>query len=123
MTKLILNMALVMILFASNAIGQTFSSSPAASIPDDRTLNCYDITVSGVGTLNSSNGLETVCIDITHTWDNDLDISLVAPDGTTINLSSDNGGSSNNYTSTCFNMSGGTNITSGSAPFTGTYVP
>ena len=123
MTKLILNIALVLILFAPNAIGQTFSSSPASLIPDDRTLNCFDITVSGVGTLNSSNGLETVCLDITHTWDSDLDITLIAPDGTSINLTSDNGSSGDNYTSTCFNMSGGTNITSGSAPFTGTYVP
>ena len=111
MTKLILNIALVLILFAPNAIGQTFSSSPASLIPDDRTLNCFDITVSGVGTLNSSNGLETVCLDITHTWDSDLDITLIAPDGTSINLTSDNGSSGDNYTSTCFNMSGGTNIT------------
>ncbi len=35
-----------------------------------------------------------VSLHITHTADSDLDISLIGPDGTTVNLSSDNGGTS-----------------------------
>jgi len=102
---------------------QTFNASPNANITDDG-QHCYTINVTGVGTINeTSYGLETVCIDIDHAYDADLDIILVAPDGTTIVLTSDNGADGDNYTNTCFEMSAGTAITAGTAPFNGTYIP
>jgi PKD repeat protein len=59
-----------------------------------------------------------------HTWDGDIDIKLKAPDGTIVVLSNNNGGSNDNYTNTCFAMNGvNGGITSGTPPFTGTYVP
>lgn len=68
-------------------------------------------------------GVETVCINLLHTYDADLDISLVAPDGTTLFLTAGNGGGGHNYTNTCFNATAATSIVSGSAPFTGTFRP
>ena len=115
--------SLLLTLLSISVTAQTFSDSPGTAIPDDASQNCYDITVSGVGTINSTYGLETVCIDISHTWAGDLDIYLVAPDGTTIELTTDNGGSSNNYTNTCFEAGAATSITAGTAPFTGTFAP
>jgi len=100
-----------------------FTSSPNSAISDDNTENCFTITVSSVGTINSIYGLQKVCINIDHTWDSDLDIYLVAPDGTRVELTTDNGSSGDNYKTTCFNMEASTNVTSGSAPFDGTYVP
>jgi hypothetical protein len=47
----------------------------------------------------------------------------MAPDGTQVTLSTYNGGSSNNYTNTVFDDAAATSITSGIAPFTGTYRP
>ncbi|WP_052503436.1 reprolysin-like metallopeptidase [Lacinutrix sp. Hel_I_90] len=65
-----------------------------------------------------------VTIDITHTWDADLDITLTSPNGTIVELTSDNGGNGDNYTATIFDQeSTGGPITGGVAPFTGSYLP
>ncbi|MFN3939047.1 MAG: proprotein convertase P-domain-containing protein, partial [Chitinophagales bacterium] len=82
------------------------------------------ITVSGITpSVFSSAMIESVCINILHAWDDDLDISLISPSGTTMKLSFDNGGSGDNYTNTCFVVSGAPAITSGAAPFTGNFTP
>jgi autotransporter-associated beta strand protein len=72
----------------------------------------------------------TVSLHLSHTSDEDLDISLVGPDGTTINLSSDNGGTGDDYGTDCvdpsrtvFDDSAASAITSGLAPFVGTFRP
>lgn len=67
--------------------------------------------------------LERVCIDIQTIGTGDLNISLRSPTGTVIDLSSGNGGGGNNYTNTCFTPTAPTSITTGVAPFTGTYRP
>jgi subtilisin-like proprotein convertase family protein len=112
------------LLFSYSIKAQTFSTSVAVPIPDYPGAQvCSPITVSGVGTINSSYGVATVCMNISHTWDGDLVIILKAPDGSTVSLSSQNGGSGDNYTSTCFSMSALSSITSGTAPFSGSYKP
>ena len=102
--------------------GQTFTSSPGSAIASNAT-HTNNITVAGVGAIDCDNGLVEVCIDISHTWDSDLDIFLTDPMGTVYELTTDNGGSGNNYSVTCFNMSAGTNVTAGAAPFNGSYIP
>lgn len=64
-----------------------------------------------------------IAIDITHSFTADLDISITSPSGTTINLSSDNGGDGQNYTNTIFDQEATTQITSASAPFSGSFRP
>ncbi len=79
--------------------------------------------VSATGTIGAAAGdytLDSVEINLNHTWDSDLDITLVSPMGTSLDLSSDNGGSGDNYTNTVF-MDGAPLITTGAAPFTGTF--
>ena len=76
-----------------------------------------------MGTIGTEYIIDNVTIDLTHTWDSDMEITLVAPDGTTtLDLSSGNGGSGDNYTNTVF-QDGGADITAASAPFTGTFEP
>ncbi|NOQ74760.1 MAG: hypothetical protein GQ574_22290 [Crocinitomix sp.] len=104
------------------AFGQTFSSSPSLSIPNNST-ETDDITVTGVGTIDCDYGLEQVCIDLSHNRDADMDIFLIDPNGDTYELTTDNGGGGNNYIVTCFDMTAGTDINAGSAPFNGSYVP
>ncbi|TXD72198.1 HYR domain-containing protein, partial [Aequorivita antarctica] len=80
-------------------------------------------TVTATGNIGAASGdyiLDNVQINLTHTWDSDLSISLVSPMGTSLDLSSGNGGSGDNYTNTVF-MDGAPSITTGSAPFTGTF--
>jgi len=72
-----------------------------------------------------------VSLYLTHPRDQDLtNISLIGPDGTTVMLSAANGGSGQNYGSgtsdasrTTFDDAGASSITSGTAPFVGTFRP
>ncbi len=63
-----------------------------------------------------------VTINIEHTFNDDLIIFLVGPTAS-IELSSRNGGSSNNYLNTVFDDDADTSITGGSGPFTGSFQP
>lgn len=114
-----------LLLFSSlNGFSQTYSGA-TGPISDDGMNNDFPLTVAGLtpSTLNGTHGLVNVCINITHTWDSDLNINLIAPDGTDIMLLSYVGGSDDNFTNTCFSQSATTSIVSGTAPFTGTFKP
>ncbi len=52
-----------------------------------------------------------------------MDIYIVHPDATVVELSTDNGGSGDNYINTVFDDEAATLITAGSAPFTGSFRP
>ncbi len=78
-----------------------------------------------VGTIGANPGdfvIENVTINIAHAFDADLDISLISPTGTVLNLSSDNGGGGDDYISTVFDDNAIINITAGIAPFTGEFL-
>jgi len=64
-----------------------------------------------------------VTVNITHTWNSDLNISLISPTGINIDLSSANGGNGDNYTNTVFDQQATTLITAGASPFTGSFIP
>jgi subtilisin-like proprotein convertase family protein len=103
---------------------QTYSG--ATGIINDNGQNIdFTATVSGLTSnqLNASLGVVQVCLKITHTYDSDLNVFLIAPDGTTINLFSGIGGGNDNFTNTCLNQSASISINSGSAPFTGSFNP
>lgn len=103
------------------------TASPGTSIADyacnSNTGTSSTITVSGYTgcTINTAN--ITVKVNVTHTNDADVMLYLIAPNGATLCLSTGNGSTGDNYTNTIFSDAGATNITSGSAPFTGTYRP
>ena len=89
--------------------GQTPSRSPrrdgvdrlqqqhAAGFPDNATMDS-NLTVSG---LTQPIANISVSLYLTHTFDADLVINLVGPDGTIVTLSSLRGGSGDNYGSAC----------------------
>ncbi len=64
-----------------------------------------------------------VTLNLTHTFTGDLDIFLEGPDGTTVELSTDNGGSGANMINTTFDDNAADPITGGTAPFTGSFRP
>jgi subtilisin-like proprotein convertase family protein len=64
-----------------------------------------------------------VQLTIYHTWDADLSISLIAPGYDSVDLCSGNGGSGDNFINTVFDDEASIPITSGTAPFTGSYRP
>ncbi|HEU4717631.1 MAG TPA: PKD domain-containing protein, partial [Bacteroidia bacterium] len=93
------------------------------AIPDASPAGVTSVISIPFSSTITTTSINRVCIDISHTWDGDLAISLISPLGTQIDLSSNNGGSGDNYSGTCFKMSAATNITAGAAPFTGNYLP
>ncbi|MEP6647417.1 MAG: proprotein convertase P-domain-containing protein, partial [Saprospiraceae bacterium] len=81
-------------------------------------------TVTGIGTLGSGcTVLDHLTLNCTHTWDNDLAIFLIAPSGQVLELSSSNGGPGDNYSITTFTDNTALFITSGSAPYNGSFRP
>ena len=63
-----------------------------------------------------------VVIDLSHTWVDDLDVTLTAPNGTIVDLFSDVGGSGDDV-STTLDDEAATSIATATAPFTGTFQP
>jgi len=116
---------LTFLFLGATSFAQTFSGA-TGNIPDNscNSNNEFQVAVSGIGTLGSSKYLSSVSLDISHTYVADLEIYLVSPGGTTtIELSTDNGGSGDNYVNTVFADDASQSITSGFAPFTGNFRP
>jgi len=99
----------------------------AVPIPDVSTVD-IPITVTDTGVVADVN----VKVRLNHTFDGDLVLSLIAPDGTTVLLAQNRGGSGANYgtgandcsgTHTVFDDSAATAIGAGVAPFAGSFRP
>ncbi len=67
--------------------------------------------------------LRSVKVNLDHTWNSHINMYLVSPTGSTIELSTGNGGSENNYTNTEFRDDASISITAGTPPFTGQFRP
>lgn len=102
---------------------QTFTGS-SGTIPDNGPVTSFPCLVNGLSpsAIDTSFGVESVCININHNETGDLTIQLQAPDGTIIDLSVENGGNGNNYTGTCFTATATNPITGGNAPFNGDFI-
>jgi len=62
-----------------------------------------------------------VIINVDHSRVEDLEIFIIGPNGTEIELSTDNGGFNSNYTNTVFDDEADISIFDGTAPFTGSF--
>ncbi|MBN1815284.1 MAG: proprotein convertase P-domain-containing protein, partial [Anaerolineae bacterium] len=67
--------------------------------------------------------VDVILASILHSYDAHLDIYLRHPDGTHVELSTDNGSWGDNYVDTHLDDEAATPITGGSAPFTGSFRP
>ena len=85
------------------------SGQPATSV----------LTASNVGVINDVN----VTLRINHSWDEDLDVFLISPSGTRVELFTDVGGSADNFLNTTFDDEAATPIAGGTAPFAATFRP
>jgi subtilisin family serine protease/subtilisin-like proprotein convertase family protein len=64
-----------------------------------------------------------VQLDVSHTWDSDLLITLTGPDGASVILSNHRGNDANHFSGTVFDDEAATPIALGQAPFSGSYRP
>lgn len=98
------------------------SGSLNIPIPDSNPTGITsDLIISGIPAGATVTDL-SVTLNINHTWNSDLDISLTGANGTTIELSTDNGGAGDNYTNTVISSNGVNPITGAVAPMTGTFA-
>ena len=113
---------------AATPVTNNFSHSGAPTPIPDANMVEIPITINNAGLINDLN----VRVRLDHAWDSDLDIHLIGPDGTTLELSTDNGGAGMNYgsgandctgTFTVFDDDAPDSITSGRAPFAGRFKP
>lgn len=126
------NLGTVTFTLTTGALGSpttaTYSSGNlAVPIPDNNTVE-VPITVTDTGVVDDMN----VRVRLNHTFDGDLEIRLVHPDGTTVLLSDNRGGTGDNFgtgandcsgTHTIFDDSAAVAISAGTAPFTGSFRP
>ncbi|MBI4645425.1 MAG: CotH kinase family protein [Bacteroidia bacterium] len=127
MSKIFIKGFFILIIIFSSSLNyaQTYTGT-GGNIPDDGNSIDFTIMIDSLSpsTLDTVNfGIETVCLDIIHTWDQDLDIRLIAPDGTEVLLVSGAGWDGDNFTNTCFNHNAETSIITAYPPFTGTFKP
>ena len=101
---------------------------PSADVPlplPDLTTVESSVTVSGIVLPLAK---VSVSVHLTHTYDSDLVLTLVGPDGTEVGLSSRNGADEANFGNSCeeptiFDDEATTAILYGEAPFAGAFRP
>ena len=98
-----------------------FTNDTALPIdPNDAGTIQSQLAVAGLkGVVTDLN----VQIDIDHTWNADLVITLISPDGTRLEMINGQGGSDDNFNLTWLDDEAAMSITEGSAPFEGTFRP
>lgn len=105
---------------AEVACGFSTSAFPNAAIPDNGEVTAT-VDLGGFDFNDPLVDLDVI-INITHPYDEDLEVSL-SYGGNTVVLTSRRGGSSDNYTNTRFNDGSPTRIGNGTPPFTGHFRP
>ncbi|MDB5330580.1 MAG: glycosyl hydrolase [Phycisphaerales bacterium] len=106
--------------FDSGVINPSSTDVPKA-IPDGPGGQVTS-TLAVSGTIGNIANI-TCTLSINHTFDSDLQAYLISPTNTRIELFSGDGGSGHNFTATTFSDAAATPISSGSAPFSGSYTP
>jgi subtilisin-like proprotein convertase family protein len=96
------------------------------AIPDDSSAGVSSTIVVPMDSPGVIKDLDVTISRITHGWVGDLTIQLTGPDGTTVKLAEHPGGPDNsgkNLVNTVFDDEAAVNISSGSAPYTGSFRP
>jgi subtilisin-like proprotein convertase family protein len=108
---------------SAGPVGSYDSTEVPRAIPDNDSLGVTSsVTVGGTG--GRAKHVVVRIGQITHPYDGDLTIYLIAPDGRRVMLVSHRGGNGQNFTNTVFDDDATAWISSSTpAPFTGTFHP
>jgi subtilisin-like proprotein convertase family protein len=100
-------------------------SGPPGKILNNGMETYFNLSVSGLtpSTIDSTFGIEELCLNINHPKVEQLYMYLKSPSGTTVELAEGTSCQGANYMNTCFNSTVNTSITLGTAPYSGTYKP
>ena len=103
-----------------NVVPSYVSTDGPVAIPDNNVAGASSIiNVPDAKTVLDVN----VTVNITHTYDGDLALYLIAPNGTQVTLSNHHGSGGHNYTNTTFDDEATTPMSSGAPPYTGSFKP
>ncbi|WP_456378932.1 reprolysin-like metallopeptidase, partial [Lutibacter sp.] len=105
---------------ANEVCGLISSTDTPLSIPDNNSTGVSSIINSVENKLITD---INVTVNITHPWIGDLNLTLISPSGTPVVLVASRDDDGNNYTNTVFDSDGVNSISSGSAPYTGVFLP
>jgi subtilisin-like proprotein convertase family protein len=98
------------------------TSLPSPDVP--KPIPDISLTTSNLFLSSSENvGSVAVRLNLTHTSDNNLSITLESPSGTRVALATNRGGAGDNFTNTVFDDAAASPIGAGAAPFTGAFRP
>ena len=98
---------------------QTLTSNTVMSFGGNAAIITSPIVISSMGTISDIN----VQINLTHTWMADVVATLIHPDGTRIILANQVGSNGDNFNNTIFDQQAAASITTGLAPFVGSFRP
>lgn len=98
---------------------QSTTNSTPVNIFDNAVVTSTIVVAGRSGVITDVD----VRVNITHTWNSDLDVFLIAPDGTRVELFTDVGGGSQNFLDTILDDDADTPIAAGAGPFTGSFQP
>ncbi|MEQ1826241.1 MAG: S8 family serine peptidase [Pirellula sp.] len=101
-------------------VSNAFPSGNVNIFVPDTSTRTSTINVSGLNGLISD---VNVKVNITMPFVSDLDVFLIHPDGTRVELFTDVGGGGDNFADTVLDDQASLSIVSGSAPFIGNYRP
>lgn len=96
------------------------STNVPKAIPDN---NSTGVTSTLAIATSGNIGKITVSVNVSHTWDDDITLRLISPQGTTVTLVDRQGGSGDDFEGTVFDDAAANPISSGTAPFTGSFQP
>jgi len=105
---------------ANETCDSNFSSDTPLNIPDNNATGISSVINFPQNKIITD---VNVTVNITHTYDADLALTLTSPQGTVIILSSGNGGDGNNYSNTLFDDAAVSAINLGIPPYTGIFRP
>jgi subtilisin-like proprotein convertase family protein len=90
------------------------------AIPDNAAIGA----ASTITVLDNKSVLNVrVTVNLTHSFDGDLTLTLLPPVGAPITLAAKRGGSGDNFVATVFDDAAQSSITTGTAPYTGSFRP
>ncbi|AQS93534.1 hypothetical protein BXQ17_05280 [Polaribacter sp. BM10] len=119
-----LSMPFILLLFISlygNAQTCTnYTENPGTSISNVGNI-VYTTTINVSDNFSISD--INVTLDINHTWNSDLNIFLISPANTRVELSTGNGGNGNNYSNVTFDDTSANTLPTGNSEISGTYAP
>ncbi|MDA1274643.1 MAG: proprotein convertase P-domain-containing protein [Verrucomicrobia bacterium] len=103
---------------AAPTVGTYFSADAPKSIPGSGLITSTLVVADSISILDLN-----VQLNIEHDRDSDLDVFLISPSGTRVELFTDVGGGGKDFANTILDDEAAPSIQSGAAPFAGTFRP